>query len=174
MHWYRAIDAASLWLGHALRWFILAATVISAVNAVLRKLFDIGSNAFLELQWYLFAAVFLLGMGYAFLVNAHVRIDIFAKGFSARTRAIIDIVGIIAFVLPLSYFMISFAWPIVERAYVTGEVSSNAGGLIRWPLYALVPLGYGLLALQAVSELAKRLLFLLGRAPDPLAVAGEH
>ncbi len=163
------VDALSRLIGKVVIWFILATTVISAVNAIARKAFSIGSNAFLEIQWYLFAAVFMLGAGYAFLQNAHVRIDVLANKLSQRTRNYVDIVGIIVFLLPLCYFMISFSWPVVERAYVSGEVSSNAGGLIRWPVYALVPAGFALLALQALSELIKRIAFLTGRGPDCLA-----
>lgn len=163
------VDALSRLIGKVVIWFILATTVISAVNAIARKAFSIGSNAFLEIQWYLFAAVFMLGAGYAFLQNAHVRIDVLANKLSQRTRNYVDVVGIIVFLLPLCYFMISFSWPVVEGAYVSGEVSSNAGGLIRWPVYALVPAGFALLALQALSELIKRIAFLTGRGPDCLA-----
>lgn len=161
------VDALSRLIGKVVIWFILATTVISAVNAIARKAFSIGSNAFLEIQWYLFAAVFMLGAGYAFLQNAHVRIDVLANKLSQRTRNYVDIVGIIVFLLPLCYFMISFSWPVVERAYVSGEVSSNAGGLIRWPVYLLMPAGFFLLLLQGISELIKRIAFLMGLIPDP-------
>ena len=164
-----SIDALSRLIGRIVIWFIFATAVISALNAVARKAFHVGSNAFLEIQWYLFAAVFMLGAGYAFLQNAHVRIDVVANKLSPRVRNIIDILGIIVFLLPLCYFMISFSWPVVHGAFVSGEVSSNAGGLIRWPVYALVPAGFGLLALQAVSELIKRIAFLAGKGPDSLA-----
>ncbi len=167
------IDALSRFVGKTLIWLILAATLISAANAIARKAFNVGSNAFLEVQWYLYAAVFLLGAGVTFLQNAHVRIDVLANRLSRRARMYVDIFGIVAFLLPLCYFMISFAWPIVARAYVTGEVSSNAGGLIRWPVYALVPAGFALLALQAVSELIKRAAFLSGVGPDPLLLGGH-
>lgn len=163
------IDALSRFVGKSVIWLILAATVISTGNAIARKAFNISSNAFLEIQWYLFAAVFLLGAGYAFLQNAHVRIDVIANKLGARVRNMVDIVGIVVFVLPLCYFMISFAWPVVHGAYVSGEMSSNAGGLIRWPVYALVPAGFVLLALQAISELIKRIAFLKGLVPDCLA-----
>ncbi|BBD76961.1 MULTISPECIES: TRAP transporter small permease subunit [Hydrogenophilus] len=168
------IDTLNRSLGRLFFWFTLAATAISAANALVRKLFDTSSNAFLEIQWYLFAAVFMLGLGYGFLENAHVRIDVVANRLSARTRNLIDAIGIVVFVFPLCYFMANFAWPIVVQAYTTGEMSSNAGGLIRWPLYALVPAGYGLLAIQAFSELIKRIAFLLGHGPDPLKQANPH
>lgn len=162
------IDALTRLFGKAIIWLILAATLISAANAIARKAFNISSNAFLEIQWYLYAAAFLLGAGFGFLQNVHVRIDVVANRFSARTRTCIDIGGIVLFLLPLCFFMIAFAWPIVARAWVTGEMSSNAGGLIRWPVYALVPAGFALLGLQGLSELIKRIAFLSGRGPDPL------
>jgi TRAP-type mannitol/chloroaromatic compound transport system permease small subunit len=169
----RAIDAVSRFFGRFIIWLVLAAALISAANAIARKAFNIGSNAFLEIQWYLFGAVFLLGAGYTFLQNAHVRIDVLAGKLSMRTRMYIDIGGILVFLLPLCWFMIEFAWPVVVGAYVSGEMSSNAGGLIRWPVYALVPLGFGLLGLQAISELIKRFAFLQGKAPNPL-LHGAH
>ncbi|NMG29763.1 TRAP transporter small permease subunit [Aromatoleum evansii] len=165
----QSIDAVGRLVGRTVIWFIFATAVISALNAVARKAFNVGSNAFLEIQWYLFAAVFMLGAGYAFLQNAHVRIDVIANKLSPRMRNLIDVVGIIVFLLPLCYFMITFSWPVVHGAWVSGEMSSNAGGLIRWPVYALVPAGFGLLALQAISELIKRLAFLTGNGPDCLA-----
>lgn len=164
----RLIDAISRFFGKMTMWLVLAATVISAANAVARKAFNIGSNAYLEIQWYLFAAVFLLGAAWTFLQNAHVRIDVLAVRLSTRTRMYIDIVGIVVFLLPLCWFMIQFAWPVLKGAYLSGETSSNAGGLIRWPVYALVPLGFGLLGLQAISELIKRFAHLQGKVPNPL------
>ena len=165
----RAIDAVSRFFGRFIIWLVLAAALISAANAVARKAFSIGSNAFLEIQWYLFGAVFLLGAGYTFLQNAHVRIDVLAGKLSMRTRMIIDIAGILVFLLPMCWFMIKFAWPVVVGAYVSGEMSSNSGGLIRWPVYALLPIGFGLVALQSVSEIIKRVGFLRGLCPDPFA-----
>lgn len=168
------IDALGRLVGNTVIWLILAATLISAGNAIARKAFNVGSNAFLEIQWYLFAGVFMLGAGYAFLQNAHVRIDVIANKLGSRVRNIVDIVGIVVFVLPLCYFMITFSWPIVHGAYISGEMSSNAGGLIRWPVYALVPGGFALLALQAISELIKRIAFLKGIGPDCLAHDGHN
>ncbi len=162
------IDAINRFFGRVIIWLVLAATLISATNAIVRKLFNIGSNAFLEIQWYLFAAVFLLGAGYTFLKDAHVRVDVVANRLSMSTRILIDIVGILLFLLPLCWFMIVFSWPILIQAYQSGEVSSNSGGLIRWPVYALVPAGFTLLALQGISELIKRVAFLRGLGPNPL------
>ena len=168
----RFIDTISEWIGKLAMWLILAATLISAGNAIIRKLFGTSSNAWLEIQWYLFAAVFMLGGGYVFLRNAHVRIDFISSKFSARGRNWVDIGGIIVFLFPLCYMMATLAWPLFVNALESGEMSSNAGGLIRWPVYALIPLGFALLALQGVSELIKRVAFLSGNGPDTLAHDG--
>ncbi|QHE85271.1 TRAP transporter small permease subunit [Hydrogenophaga sp. BPS33] len=167
----RVIDALAELIGKLAMWLILATTLVSAGNAIVRKLFSTSSNSLLEIQWYLFAAVFMLGGGYAFLRNAHVRIDFISSRFSARGRNWVDVVGILCFLFPLCYMMASLGWPLFERAWVTGEMSSNAGGLIRWPVYGLIPLGFALLFLQAVSELIKRFAFLTGRGPDVLSLA---
>lgn len=166
----RVIDAINDRIGRLLMWFVLAATLISAINALVRKIFGTSSNAWLEVQWYLFAAVFLLGGGYAFLRNAHVRIDFLSTRFSARTRNWVDIVGILVFLLPLCLLMVYEGWPVFERAWVSGEMSANAGGLIRWPVYGLIPLGFALLMAQGLSEIVKRWAFLAGRGPDVLAI----
>jgi TRAP-type mannitol/chloroaromatic compound transport system permease small subunit len=169
----RLIDAMSEGLGKIIMWLILAAVLISAGNAIMRKAFDIGSNAFLEIQWYLFAAVFMLGAGYVFLKNAHVRIDFIANKLSRRTNAIIDIIGIVVFTIPLSIILLSLSWPVFERAWVSGEMSQNAGGLIRWPVLLLIPVGFGLLILQSLSELIKRAAFLTGAREEPFSVEHE-
>jgi TRAP-type mannitol/chloroaromatic compound transport system permease small subunit len=168
----RLIDIFNHWVGKLAMWLVLAATLISAGNALVRKIFGTSSNAWLEIQWYLFAAVFMLGGGYAFLKNAHVRIDFISQKFSARTRNWIDVGGILIFLLPLCYMMITLGWPLFERAWISGEVSSNAGGLVRWPVYGLIPLGFAFLALQGLSELVKRIAFLMGHGPDPLDQSG--
>jgi len=168
----RLIDGLSALIGKLAMWLILAATLISAGNAIVRKTLGTSSNAWLEIQWYLFAAVFMLGGGYAFLRNAHVRIDFLSNKFSPRTRNWIDVGGIVLFLLPLCYVMATLAWPVVEQAYLSGEVSASAGGLIRWPVLVLIPLGFSLLALQGVSELIKRFAFITGKGPDPLEHAG--
>jgi TRAP-type mannitol/chloroaromatic compound transport system permease small subunit len=170
----RLIDGLNGLIGRLIPWLVLAAVLISALNAVARKAFDLSSNAYLEVQWYLFAGVFLLGAGYTFMMNAHVRIDALASKLSMRTRNIIDIVGILVFVLPLCGFMIHLSWPYVWQAYVSGEISQNFGGLIRWPVYALVPIGFGFLGLQGLSELIKRVAFLRGQGPNALQVGSSE
>jgi TRAP-type mannitol/chloroaromatic compound transport system permease small subunit len=167
------IDALNAWIGKLVIWLVLAAVLISSGNAIMRKAFDIGSNAYLEIQWYLFAAVFMLGAGYVFLRNAHVRIDFIASRLSKRTNAIIDSLGIVVFVIPLCVILINLSWPLFMNAYISGEVSSNAGGLIRWPVMLLIPAGFGLLLLQSISELIKRIAFLKGLRTEPFSVDPE-
>ncbi|WP_296493503.1 TRAP transporter small permease subunit [Rhodoferax sp.] len=165
----RLIDGISTWIGKVTMWLILATTLISAGNAIVRKIFNVSSNGLLEIQWYLFAAVFLMGAGYGFLKNSHVRIDFVAGKLSARTRNWIDVVGIIAVLFPFCALSITLSWPLFTNALITGEMSQNPGGLIRWPAYGLIPLGFALLALQGVSELIKRIAFLKGQGPDVLS-----
>ena len=165
----RLIDVINEGIGKLVMWLILAAVVISAGNAVMRKAFDIGSNAYLEIQWYLFSAVFLLGSGYVFLRNAHVRIDFISSKLSKRSNAIIDAVGMVVFLIPLCLILISLSWPVFERAWVSGEMSQNAGGLIRWPVQLLIPLGFSILLVQAFSELIKRIAFVKGLIPEPFS-----
>jgi TRAP-type mannitol/chloroaromatic compound transport system permease small subunit len=163
----RLIDRMSARIGRWLAWLVLAAVLISAGNAVMRKLFDMSSNAYLEIQWYLFAAVFLLAAGYTMMRQEHVKIDVIAGRFSKRKQIWIDIIGLTFFVLPLVYVVIKLSLPLAVRAYEMNEYSSNAGGLIRWPVFALLPLGFLLLGIQALSELIKRFAFLKGLVPDP-------
>ena len=163
------IDKFSERIGGTVIWLVLAAVLISAGNAIVRKVFNTSSNALLEIQWYLFSAVFMLGAGYAFLKNAHVRIDFLSNRFSARMRNWIDIFGILIFLGPLCFMLITTSWPLFMNAWTSGEMSQNAGGLIRWPVYLMIPVGMGLLLLQAASELIKRAAFLRGLIPDPLA-----
>lgn len=168
----RLIDSISTGLGKLVMWLILAATAISAGNAIMRKAFNVGSNAYLEIQWYLFAAVFMLGVGYVMLKNGHVRIDFISTRLSKRTNAIIDALGIVVFTIPLAVIMVNLGWPVFYRAFVSGEMSQNAGGLIRWPVFILIPLGFSLLIMQSVSELIKRIGFLTGHLAEPFTV--EH
>ncbi len=164
------IDRINDRIGQGIRWLVLAAVLISALNAIVRKAFSISSNAFLEVQWYLFAAVFMLGAGYAFLRNVHVRIDFISSKLSKRANAIIDALGIVIFLIPLCLIMISLSWPFFTNAWHSGEMSQNAGGLIRWPAYLLIPVGFSILLLQGISELIKRVAFLQGAIPEPFSV----
>ena len=163
----RLIDRTSEFIGRWVAWLVLAAVLISALNAAVRKVFNTSSNAYLEIQWYLFAAVFLLAAGYTMLRQEHVKIDVISGRFTKRTQVWIDIIGLAFFVLPLVYTVIHLSMPLVIRSYVMNEYSSNAGGLIRWPVFALLPLGFLLLGIQAISELIKRIAFLKGLVPDP-------
>jgi TRAP-type mannitol/chloroaromatic compound transport system permease small subunit len=165
-----AIDRINELVGKLVMWLVLGAVLISAGNAILRKAFNIGSNAWLEIQWYLFAGVFMLGVGYVMLKNAHVRIDFISSKLSKRTNAIIDSIGIVIFTIPLSIILIDLGWPLFYRAFQTGEMSQNAGGLIRWPALMLIPLGFTILLLQAISELIKRVGFLSGHRDEPFSV----
>ena len=163
----RLIDRINERIGHALYWLILATVLISAANAVVRKAFNYSSNSFLEIQWYLFSAVFLGCAGYTLLRNEHVRIDVIAGRLSKRAQTWIDIVGTIFFLLPMALLLMWLSWPVFVEAYTRNEVSTNAGGLIIWPARLLVPIGFFLLALQGFSELIKRIAFLRGLIPDP-------
>jgi TRAP-type mannitol/chloroaromatic compound transport system permease small subunit len=163
----RLIDRISEFVGRWASWLVLAAVFVSALNAVVRKVFNTSSNAYLEIQWYFFAAMFLLAAGYTLLRQEHVRIDVVLSRFTKRTQIKIEIVGIVAFLFPVVLTVITLVWPLVIKAMVSGEMSSNAGGLIRWPIYAMVPLGFGLLGLQGLSELIKRFAFLQGLIDDP-------
>jgi len=163
----RLIDRFTEWVGRWVAWLVLGAVLISALNAAVRKAFNTSSNAYLEIQWYLFAAVFLLAAGYTLLRQEHVKIDVISGRFSKRTQIWIDVIGLVCFVLPLVWTVIHLSVPLVIRAYEMNEYSSNAGGLIRWPVFAMLPLGFVLLGVQAVSELIKRIAFLRGLIPDP-------
>jgi TRAP-type mannitol/chloroaromatic compound transport system permease small subunit len=163
----RAIDALNDLVGRIVYWLVLAAVLISAGNAVVRKAFDMSSNAYLEVQWYLFSAVFLLCAGYTLLKNEHIRIDVVAGRFSRRTQTWIDVFGTVFFLFPMVALILYESWPWFVRAWNSGEVSPSAGGLILWPAKILVPVGFVLLGLQAVSELIKRIAFLTGAGPDP-------
>jgi len=163
----RAIDALNAKIGQALIWLVLVMALVSAGNAAFRYLFNLSSNAWLELQWYLFSAVFLLCAGYTLLNDEHIRIDVVSSHLSRRTQIWIDIVGTLFFLLPVSIFIMWLSWPVFMNAWTSQEISSNAGGLIRWPARLLVPLGFFLLSLQGFSELIKRVAYLRGLIPDP-------
>jgi TRAP-type mannitol/chloroaromatic compound transport system permease small subunit len=164
----RAIDALNERVGRTALWLVLVAVLISAGNAVVRYTFSVSSNAWLEVQWYLFSAVFLLCAGYTLRHNQHVRIDILASRLSPRGQAWIEVVGTVLFLMPMCLLILVLSWSPFVEAWTRGEVSSNAGGLIVWPARLLMPVGFALLVLQGLSELIKRVAFLLGRAPDPV------
>jgi TRAP-type mannitol/chloroaromatic compound transport system permease small subunit len=162
------VDALNKRVGKSVYWLILLTVLISAGNAIVRKLFNMSSNAFLEMQWYLFSAVFLLTAGFTLLRNEHVRIDVITGRLSARAQAWIDIFGTVFFLMPMALIFIWLSWPIFVRTLTHGEISTNAGGLFIWPARLLVPIGFTLLALQGLSELVKRIAFLAGAGPDPI------
>lgn len=161
------IDALNQRVGHAIYWLILVAVLVSAGNATIRYVFDTSSNGWLELQWYLFSAVFLLGAGYTLLHNEHVRIDVLFGHLPPRARAAVDLFGGIFFLLPMAVVIMVLSWPVFAESLIRHEVSADAGGLIRWPVKLLIPAGFLLLTLQGVSEIIKRIGFLRGLVPDP-------
>lgn len=165
----RAVDRLNHFIGKHVIWLILASTVISAVNAVVRKAFNIGSNAFLEVQWYLFAASFMIASAYTLLNGEHVKIDVIYSKLSKRTQIWIDVLGFTFFLTPVCSAILWYGVPFFLKGLHTGEMSSNAGGLIRWPVYMMMPLGFTLLLLQGWSELIKRVAFLQGLIEDPTA-----
>jgi TRAP-type mannitol/chloroaromatic compound transport system permease small subunit len=168
------IDALNERVGKAVYWLVLVAVLVSAGNAIIRKLFNMSSNAFLEAQWYLFSAVFLLCAGFTLLRNDHVRIDVLAGRLSPRGQAWIDVFGTVFFLLPMAILFIYLSWPVFVRTYTHGEISTNAGGLMIWPARLLVPIGFTLLTAQGLSELIKRIAFLAGKGPDPITRHDAH
>lgn len=165
------IDRLNKAVGGAVAWLTLVVVVVSAVNAVVRKVFSVSSNAWLELQWYLFGAIFLLAAGYTFLRNEHVRVDVLAQRFSRRTQMYIEILGVLLFLLPACVLVFWLSIPYFYSSYVLLEQSSNTGGLIRWPVKLLIPVGFGLLILAGISHLIRCVGFLLGYCPDPIEEA---
>jgi TRAP-type mannitol/chloroaromatic compound transport system permease small subunit len=163
----KAIDALNAFVGRYVIWLILASTVISAVNASVRKALNISSNAYLEVQWYLFAAAFLLAAGYTLLNGEHVKIDVISSRLSKRAQIWIDVFGFVFFLTPVCLAILWYGIPFFLKGFYSGEMSSNAGGLIRWPVYLMMPLGFTLLLLQGWSELIKRIAFLKGLIEDP-------
>jgi TRAP-type mannitol/chloroaromatic compound transport system permease small subunit len=161
------IDWLNERVGKGAFWLILVMTVISAGNAVVRFIFDYSSNGLLEIQWYLFATIFLLCAPYTLQKNEHVRIDVISGKFSARGQAVIDIIGTLFFLLPMVIMILWLSLPLIAESYKINEMSANAGGLLRWPVKIMLPLGFALLALQGVSELIKRVAFLAGMIADP-------
>jgi TRAP-type mannitol/chloroaromatic compound transport system permease small subunit len=149
--------------GTIAKWAVFLACIISAANAVVRYAANYSSNAFLEIQWYLFAASVMLGASQVLRVNEHIRVDVLYSRYSGRTQAWVDLIGLLFFMLPSMAVIISFAWPLFVKMYLPGDVSNNAGGLIRWPAMLLLPLGFGLLFAQGVSEAIKRVAWLNGQ-----------
>jgi TRAP-type mannitol/chloroaromatic compound transport system permease small subunit len=162
-----AVDWLNAQVGKWVIWLILGSTIISAINALVRKIFNASSNAYLEVQWYLFAGAFLLAAGYTLLHGEHVKIDVVSSHLSKRKQIWIDIIGFTFFLMPMCMIILWFGTPFFLQGWRSGEMSSNAGGLIRWPVYALMPIGFSLLMLQGLSELVKRIAFLRGLIPDP-------
>lgn len=167
----QGIDALNEWVGSKIKWLVLAATLISAGNALVRYGLGISSNAGLEIQWYLFGAVFLLGAGYTLKHNGHVRIDFIYGLLSVRTQAWVEITGTLLFLLPFSLLLVWYGWPMFVSAWQSAEMSPDAGGLLRWPVKLLIPVGFGLLALQGIAELIKNIAVITGDNADKGSVA---
>ncbi len=170
----RSIDHITAFIGRHVSWLILAAVLVSAGNAIIRKAFDSSSNAWLELQWYLFGAVFMLAAAYTLQRNEHIRIDIVSNLFSKRTRDWIDVVGHVLMLLPLAILMSFYCWTFFWKAITSGEVSGSAGGLLLWPARLAIFLGFVMLIAQGVSELIKRIAVIQGLIEDPYPQHGAH
>lgn len=170
----RIIDAVNDRIGRWIAWLIVVAVAVSAVNAIVRKLLDVSSNAWLELQWVLFGAVFLLCAPWTLLSNEHIRIDIVNSRLSKKVRDWIDVFGHVFFLLPFTVVMIVTSVPFAERSFLINEQSLNAGGLPQWPAKFLLPIGFTLMFLQAISELIKRIAIIRGDIEDPNEGAGGH
>ncbi len=170
----RLIDGLNERVGKLMYWLVLAAVLVSAGNAVIRYSLDTSSNGWLELQWYMFSAVFILCAGYTLLRNEHIRIDILISRYPKKVQIWIDILGGILCLLPMSLMIMVLSWPIFVDSFERHEMSPNAGGLIQWPMKLLVPVGFFLLSLQGVSEIIKRIAFLMGLAPDPTERSHTH
>jgi len=170
----RAIDAVQERFGKTLSWLILAAVLVSSVNAMVRFAISRSSNAWLELQWYLFSAVFLLGAGYTLMRNEHIKIDIVNSRLSHTVRNYIELFGHVFFLLPFCLVMIWTSLPYFGRSFAGGEMSVNAGGLIVWPAKLIIPVGFTILLLQGVSEFIKRIAVMRGMIPDPHEHSGGH
>ncbi|MGZ5706899.1 MAG: TRAP transporter small permease subunit [Usitatibacter sp.] len=164
----RLVDAVNERIGRSVYWLVLVAVLVSAGNAIIRKVFNMSSNAWLELQWYLFSAIFLLCAGYTLLHNGHVRIDVIAGKLSPKAQAWIDILGTVFFLLPMALMLTWMSWPYFVHSFQNKEISGSACGLIFWPARLLLPVGFGLLALHGLSELVKRIAFVAGKGPDPI------
>jgi len=169
----RAIDAMNTRIGRLVFWLVLVVTLVSAGNALIRYAFDRSSNAFLEMQWYMFSAIFLLCAPYTLLRNDMVRIDVIYSRLSRKVQDWIEILGICGFLLPFAIGVLYLSWPWFLQAYTRGEMSSNAGGLLIWPARLLVPIGFALLTLQGISQLIKQVAWMRGDGPNPNEKVGE-
>lgn len=170
----RAIDALNTKIGKYVSWLIVVAVLVSAINAIIRKLFDVSSNSWLELQWVLFGCVFLLCAPWTLLVGEHIRIDIVNAKLSYRTRNIIDLVGHSLFLIPFALLMVYYSVPFFTRSFAVNEQSLNAGGLPQWPAKALLMIGFALLLAQGISELIKRVAIMRGELEDTGLGGGHH
>ena len=170
----RVIDSINERLGKVAAWAIVVAILVSAINAIIRRIFGVSSNAWLELQWYLFGAVFMLCAAWTLRVNEHIRIDIVSSRLSKRGRDTIDLIGHLFFLLPFVALMLYLSIPYFIGSYRSGEVSSNAGGLLIWPAKGLILLGFLSLAFQWLSELIKRIAIMKGELVDEHDHAGHH
>lgn len=168
------IDRVNEWIGKAVSWLILIAVVVSAANAIVRKVFSTSSNAWLELQWYLYGAAFLLAAAYTLKQNEHIRIDIVYGMWSRRVQHWIDLIGHLLFLMPFVGLMLYYFVPWVSRSFHNGEMSSNAGGLILWPAKSLLLIGFFLLFLQGISEIIKKIAVMQGLIEDPHPFHGHH
>ncbi|HMO28715.1 TRAP transporter small permease subunit [Enterovirga sp.] len=169
----RGIDALTAFIGRTASWAILAAILVSAVNAIVRKAFGVSSNAWLELQWYLFGAVFMLCAPWTLAQNEHIRIDILSSRLPERARNIVEMFGHLVFLLPFALVMTYLSWPFFRSSFVSGEASSSPGGLLIWPAKALILAGFALLLLQWLSEVIKRIAVMRGLIEDEYAAAGH-
>ncbi|HEV7319056.1 MAG TPA: TRAP transporter small permease subunit [Ensifer sp.] len=170
----RLIDTITEFIGKSVSWFILAAVLVSAGNAVIRKIFNMSSNAWLEAQWYLFGAAFMFAAAYTLSQNEHIRIDVVYGQFSRRVQHWIDLLGHLLFLMPFVLLVLYYLFPYVKMSYVSGEVSSSAGGLIIWPAKAILLVGFLLLAFQGVSEIIKKIAIMTGNMEDPTPYVPTH
>lgn len=167
------IDKLNTTVGKAVTWLVLIVSIVSAGNAIMRKVFSISSNSWLELQWYLFGAIFLLASGYTFLRNEHVRVDVLSQKLSKKTQIKIEIFGVIFFLMPAACLVFWLSIPFFYQSFITGELSSNTAGLIRWPAKLLIPIGFGLLILSGISHLIKCIGYLRGICANPMDVNND-
>ncbi|MEI3851944.1 MULTISPECIES: TRAP transporter small permease subunit [Ensifer] len=170
----RLIDTITEFIGKSVSWLILAAVLVSAGNAVIRKIFNMSSNAWLEAQWYLFGAAFMFAAAYTLSQNEHIRIDVVYGQFSRRVQHWIDLLGHLLFLMPFVLLVLYYLFPYVKMSYISGEVSSSAGGLIIWPAKAILLVGFLLLAFQGVSEIIKKIAIMTGNMEDPTPYVPTH